>query len=85
VADQPARRRCKGRIEADESHHDERQPRHQDRLQQAEVELLAELTDLEEADRDRHRKDEQRRNQHPEVVDRVDHIRLVPLPRTNPS
>jgi hypothetical protein len=33
----------------------------------------------------RHRKNERRGNQHPEVVDRFDHIRLVPRRKTNRS
>jgi len=63
----PAVRRKRG-VEADDRHHDKRQPGDQNRLQQAEVQLLTQLTDLEKADRDRHGEDEQRRDQDPEVV-----------------
>src|SRR5439155_2864711 len=62
------------RVEADEGHHDERCTSHQDRLQETEVELLAELADLEETNRDRHRENEKRCDQHPKVVDGLDHV-----------
>ena len=84
VADDAGGGGREGGVEADEGHDDERRAGHQDRLQQADVELLAELADLEEADRDRHREDEQRGDQHPQVVDRMEHERRFRLGGTKP-
>jgi hypothetical protein len=38
------------------------------------MQRLTHLTDLEKADRDRHREDEQRRDQDPEIVRRMNHV-----------
>src|SRR5712691_6378347 len=70
MPDHAAGGRSERRVETHERHHHERRAGHQDRLQQAEVELFTKLAALKKADRDRHRKDEQRGDQHPKVVNR---------------
>src|SRR5207247_2407706 len=79
VADDARKGGSERYVKAHHSHYDERDPRHQNGLEEADVEGVAELADLEEAYGDGHREHQEARDDDPEVVGQ-DLCAHVPLP-----